>query len=77
MSEKMIAAAKEFAKNKRGTFPMMKFSDFPLFFSANKARTSQIPDAVIRTIKCSILDTKGSILVAFVCGDDIITTSQT
>ncbi|HCR4022522.1 hypothetical protein RN616_20100 (plasmid) [Morganella morganii] len=32
MSEKMIAAAKEFAKNKRGTFPMMKFSDFPLFF---------------------------------------------
>lgn len=32
MSEKMIAAAKDFAKNKRGTFPIMTFSELPLFF---------------------------------------------
>ncbi|MBC3997502.1 hypothetical protein H8R20_18110 [Morganella morganii] len=32
MSEKMIAAAKDFAKNNRGTFPIMTFSDLPLFF---------------------------------------------
>lgn len=34
-------------------------------------------EPLIGTIKCSILGAQGSILVAFVCGDDIITTSQT
>ncbi|MEX9896989.1 hypothetical protein AB7W86_20750 [Providencia rettgeri] len=32
MSDKMIAAAKDFAKGKRTTFPIMTIKELPLFF---------------------------------------------
>lgn len=32
MSDKMIAAAKAFAKGGRAIFPIMKISDLPMFF---------------------------------------------
>lgn len=32
MSDKMIAAAKDFAKGKKATFPIMAIKELPLFF---------------------------------------------
>lgn len=36
MSDKMIAAAKDFANGKRATFPIMTIKELPLFFQAIK-----------------------------------------
>ncbi|EOY9180916.1 hypothetical protein [Proteus mirabilis] len=33
MSDKMIAAAKDFAKGKRTTFPIMTVKELPFFFN--------------------------------------------